>query len=176
MGDLGNGRDIDESAAGIGRALDEDRLGFVVDLAFEGGKIERIDPAHMPVEALEGIAELVDRAAIEPARGNEIVAGPHDRVEDEELGGMARGDGERRRSAFERGDALFEHGLRRVHDAGIDIAESLQAEERGGMVRVVEDEAGGLVDRRRTRAGRRVRLSAGMDSKCGKSGLVRGHE
>ncbi len=78
---------------------------------------------------------------------------------------MTGGNGKRRRAAFERGDALFQHGLRRVHDAGVDVAEGLQPEQRGGMVGIVEDEAGRLVDRRRTRAGRRIRLCAGMNGK-----------
>ena len=76
---------------------------------------------------------------------------------------MAGGDGERRRAAFERGDALLEHRLRRVHDAGVDVAEGLQPEQRGGVVGIVEDEGRRLVDRRGARAGRRIGLGAGMD-------------
>jgi len=40
------------------------------------------------------------------------------------------------------------------------------------MIRIVENEAGGLIDRRGARAGRRVRLRAGMDGERGKSGFV----
>jgi len=130
----------------------------------------------VPVEAFEGIAELVDGAAVELARRNEIVARTHDRMEDEELCSVARGDGECRRTAFKGSDALFEHGLRRVHDAGVDISERLQAEERGGVIGVVEDEAGRLVDRRRARTGRGVRLGAGVNGERGKSWLVLRHQ
>ena len=35
MGDLGDCLDVDERAARIGKALDEDRLGLLVDLALE---------------------------------------------------------------------------------------------------------------------------------------------
>jgi hypothetical protein len=54
------------------------------------------------------VIELIDRAAIELAAGNELVARFEQRMECEELRRVARGDGERRGGAFERGDALFE--------------------------------------------------------------------
>ncbi len=67
--------DVDELAARIGEALDEDAARPLVDLALEARGIVRIGPAHLPGEILEGVAELVDRAAIEPARRDEIVTG-----------------------------------------------------------------------------------------------------
>ena len=70
---------------------------------------------------------------------------------------------ERGRRAFERGDALLERRGRRVGDAGIDVAERLQPEQRGGVVDVVEHEGGRLVDRRDARAGRRIGPRAGVD-------------
>ena len=96
-------------------------------------------------------------------------------VEDEHLRRMAGGDRERRRAAFERRDALLQHGVGRVADAGIDVAEGLQPEQRGGVVDVVEHEGGGLVDRRRARAGGRVGLRAGMDGERGEAGSAVGH-
>jgi hypothetical protein len=100
-----------------------------------------IGPADIPAEILEGLAELVDRAAVEPAGGDEVVARAHDGVEHQKLRGVARGDGQRRGAAFKRCDALFEHRLGRVHDAGVDVAEGLQAEQRGCVIGVIEDEA-----------------------------------
>ena len=76
---------------------------------------------------------------------------------------MAGGDGKRGRAAFERGDALFEHRLGRIHDARVDVAERLQREQIGGVFDVVEDIGGRLVDRRDARAGRRIGLGAGME-------------
>ena len=81
------------------------------------------------------------------------------------LRGVAGGDRERRGAAFERGDALLQHRVGRVADARVDVAEGLQAEQRGGVIDVVEHEGGRLVDRRRARAGGRVGLRAGMDGK-----------
>jgi hypothetical protein len=121
------------------------------------------------------VAKLVDGAAIKLVGGNEIVARPHQGVEDQQLGGVAGGGGERGGAAFKRGNALLEHGLGRVHDASVDVAERLQPEQGGGVVDVVEDEGGGLVDRRGARAGCRVRLRAGMDGKCIESGRALNH-
>ena len=107
--------------------------------------------------------ELVDRAAIELVGSDELVARLHEGVEDEELRGMAGRDGQRRSAALERGDALLENGASRVADAGVDVAEGLEAEQRGGVVDVVEHERRRLVDRRRARAGGRIGLGAGVN-------------
>ncbi len=74
MGDIGNRGDIHECAARVGEAFDEDGACAVVDLPFETCRISRIGPAHLPVETLEGVAELVDGAAIKLACRDEIVA------------------------------------------------------------------------------------------------------
>ena len=87
---------------------------------------------------------------------------------------MAGRDRKRRRAAFQRRDALFQHRLRRVHDARIDVAERLQVEQRGGMIGIVEDKGGGLVDRRGARAGGRIGLGAGMDGERVETGRT-GH-
>jgi len=50
-------------------------------------------------------------------------------------------------AALEGGDPLLEDVGCRVHDPGVDVAEFLQPEEPGGVVGVVEDVAGGGVDR-----------------------------
>ena len=93
----------------------------------------------------------------------------------EHLRRVAGGHGERRRAAFERGDPLLEHRAGRIADAGVDVAEGLQAEQRGCMIDVVEHERRGLVDRRRPGAGRRIRRSAGMNRKRAEAGQAVTH-
>ncbi len=121
------------------------------------------------------MAELVDRTAVKPVCGDEIVAWAHDRVEDEKLGRMTGGDSQCRGAALKRCEALFQHRLRRVHDAGIDIAELLQAKECRRMVGVVEDETGRLVDRRRPCARRRIWLRSGVDCERAETRIVFRH-
>ncbi len=80
-----------------------------------------------------------------------------------------------RRAAFERRDALLEHRLGRVHDTRVDVAEGLQPKQRGGVVGVVEDVGGRLVDRRSARAGRRIRLGPGVDGERVEAWCLLGH-
>ncbi len=53
---------------------------------------------------------------------------------------MPRRDRKPGGAAFERRDALFQHCIGRVADAGIDVAERLQAEQRGRVIDVLEYE------------------------------------
>src|SRR5690606_40480252 len=75
-------------------------------------------------------------------------------------------------AAFQRGDPGLQHRRRRIGDAGVDVAEGLQAEQTGGVVDIVENEGRGLVDRSRARAGRRIRLGASMDGQSVEAVLV----
>ena len=86
-------------------------------------------------------------------------------MEHEHLRGVARGGRQRRRAAFQRRNARLKHRLRRVHDARVDVAESLQAEQRRGVLHIVEHIGGRLIDRGDARARRWVGLSPGMDGK-----------
>ena len=155
--DGGDRLDIGDDAARIGDRLDEDRLGLGRDGALEGPDIVGIGPYHVPAEILEGVIELVDRAAIELLGRDELLARLHQAVHHDHLRGMAGGDREPGGAALERRHPLLQHRRGRVADAGIDVAEGLQAEQRGRMVDVLEHERGGLIDRRRARAGGRDR-------------------
>ena len=70
--DLGDRLEVGDDAAGIGEALDEDRLGARRERAAEILRVVGIDEAALPAEFLEAAAELGDRAAIELARGDEV--------------------------------------------------------------------------------------------------------
>jgi hypothetical protein len=148
-----------------GLAIDSTKIALVFGDSAASKRLRLLDvgPHDVPAEGLEGVVELVDRAAVELARGNELVARPHQRVEGDELGGMAGRHGKGGRAAFERGDLGFENRLGGVHDAGVDVAEGPQREQVGRVLDVLEDVGRRLVDRRGARAGRRVGLRAGVD-------------
>jgi len=74
------------------------------------------------------MVELIDRAAVELARGDEFVARLEQYVKHDHLRGMTRRHREARGAAFERRNALLQHCIGRVADARINIAERLQAE------------------------------------------------
>ena len=91
-----------------------------------------------------------------------MVAGSGDIQDGRRDGGLAGGVRECAGTAFEGREALLEDVRRRVHDAGVDITELLQAEEIRGMLRVTELVARGLIDRDSARTGGRVGLLTGV--------------
>ena len=167
--------DVGDAAGGVGDRFDEDRLGARRHRALETADIVGIGPRHVPAKALERMRELVDRAAIEFSRGDELVARHQQLLQHHDLRRVSRGNRQRRGAAFQRRNALFQHGGGRVADAGIDVAERLQPEQRGGMVGIVEHEGRGLIDRRHPRAGGGIGLRAGMHGKGRKSRETVGH-
>ena len=106
--------------------------------------------------------QLVVGAAVEEARGDDVVAGAGDGGERQELRRLAGGDRDRRRAAFERRDALLEDVGGRIHDPGVDVAELLQREEARAVRRIREGVGGRLVDRHGARIRSRRRLLAGV--------------
>ena len=160
---------------GLAIELDEDCLGARRDRAFKRADIVGIGPHHVPAKTLEGVAELVDRSAVQFARCYELIARHQELLQHHHLRGMAGSDRERRGAAFEGRDALFQHRVGRVADAGVDVAERLQPEQRGGVIGVVEHERSGLIDRRRPGAGGGIGLRARMHGEGRKSGKTIGH-
>src|SRR6476620_3538924 len=122
--------------------------------------------------------ELIDRTAIEFFGCDELVARCHQRVHDDHLSRMAGGDRQASSATLERCDALFQYGASRVADASIDISKSLKAEQRSGVIDVIEYERGGLIDRRGASAGGRIGLGACMYGKRikARSAVCIGHE
>src|SRR4029077_7565657 len=115
------------------------------------------------------------RAAVELLRRHELVAGLQQAMEHQNLRRMAGRDREPRGAAFERGDQLLEHGIGRIADARIDVAEGLQPEQGSGVIDAFEYVRRRLIDRRRTRAGGRIGLRAGVNGERGKAGNAFAH-
>ncbi len=105
------------------------------------------------------------RAAIQRAAGDDMAARAHQRDDGQMQRRLTGGNRNRPDAAFERGNALFEHGIGRVREPRIDMTSALHVEKRGRVIRVLEYKRRGLIDRRRAGAGRRVRPCAGMDGK-----------
>src|SRR5690606_30587007 len=111
-------------------------------------------------EAAQGDVELGDGAAVQLGGGDDVVARPGERREGDELGAHPGCGRDRADPALERGDPLLGAGERGVADGGVDIAVLLQREQVPGVVRVIEHERGGLVDRDGARAVLGVRRAA----------------
>ena len=136
-------------------------------------EIPGIDERRLDAEALQRVAEQVVRAAVERARGDDVAARAHQRGDREVQRRLARSGGDGADAAFERRDALFEHRDRGVGDARVDVPRALHVEERRGVLGVAEDVRGGLVDRHRAAAGRRVGRLAGVQRQRVKAGVLR---
>ena len=119
----------------------------------------------------QGVGEQVVGAAVQRLGRDQVVARAGEVEHGQGLGGLPARHRQSRDAAFELRDALLEHVARRVHDAGVDVAEDAQPEQVGGVLRVVEHVARRRVDRHGARVGRRVGRLAGVDRQG--VGLVR---
>ena len=163
FGDARDGLDIRHHAAGIGEALDEDRLGALGQRALEIFRVFLVDEMAGPAEFAKTRPELRERAAVKIARGDEFVARLQQREEGQELRRVPRGRRDRRAPALQRRDALLQHGDGRIAQARVHMAEIVQIEQRRGVLGVLEHIGRSLIDRRDPRAGRSVRHGAGVD-------------
>ena len=150
-------------AARVGDGFAEDGAGVVVDRGFHGVGVVDVDELGRPAEALNGLRELRDRAAVEAGGDDHVLARAHERKERHDLGRVARGAADGAGTALERGDAFLQHCDGGVGEAGVDVAHFLEVEEGGGMFGVAEDIGRALVDRRLAGAGGRIGARAGVD-------------
>ena len=90
----------------------------------------------------------------------------HQRQDGRHLCRHSRCRGDRRATAFQGRHAFLEHGRRGVHQARIDVTEGLQIEQAGGVIGIVEDVGGRLVDGHRPGAGRGVGKLPGVQAQC----------
>ena len=161
-GDFGDGEDRE---LGIGQGLRIIGAGAPVRGAAEIFGVGRVDEADFDALVLQRVGEEIPGAAVEIGGGDDIVADAREVLHGIGGGRLSRGDAQRRRAAFERGQPLFEDVGRGVAEPRIDVAELFQREEVGGVFRVAELVGGGLEDRRGDGAGRRVGAPARMKDK-----------
>ena len=136
------------SRRGIADRLEVDRLRVRVDRRREAGRVGAVDEAGRDPKLGKGPLEEVVASRRRGSCELTMLSPDSREVEDRRrLGGLSRGEGERRDAALERGDPLLEDVGRRVHDPGVDVPGLLQGEEPGGVVGVVEDVRRGRVDR-----------------------------
>ena len=116
-GELSQRLEIGDDASRVGQALAEDRLGALADRRPHGLRLLEVDEVDVPVELLEALAELRDRAAIQAVRSHETIAGLHEGEEGQDLRAVPGGAAGAAAAAFEAGEPLLERGNRRVGEA-----------------------------------------------------------
>jgi len=184
VGDLGNGLEVGDVVAGVANGLEVDGLGVVVD---EGGNVlglVAVGELGLDAEAGQHDLELVVGATVQVGGGDDVVTGVGESSEGHEESSLAGGGGNSGNTTLESSNTLLEdidgravrgfavsmlilmgisEGEKRgnsLHDAGVDVAKLLEAEEAGTVGGVVEDIAGGGVDGDSTRLGDGVNLLA----------------
>ncbi len=75
-------------------------------------------------------------------------------------------------AAFQRGKPLLEHRRGRVGNARIDVPGAFQIEQRRGVLGILKDVRGGLIDRNRAGARHGIRMLAGMQAQGFKGGRL----
>ena len=160
---VGNGGDIGHRALRVADGFDEHGLGTVIKQRLKTCQIARIGKARCHAKLRQGVCQQVVGAAIEGGAGNDVVARFGDGLDGIRHCRLPGGHRECRNAPFERRHALFQHVLRRVHDARVDVARHLQVEQVRAVLRVVKCIGHGLVDRHRHRLGGGVGRVSGVD-------------
>ena len=83
-------------------------------------------------------------------------------------------------AGFERGEPFFQHSGRGVRNPCVDVADTFEVEQSGGMVGILEHIGRGLIDRNRPCTGGGIRTLAGVQAErfegrrlgCGHAELV----
>ena len=104
----------------------------------EGLGIGRIGEAHGDAHGGQRVGEQVPGAAVEIGRAHDVVARPAQVLDRQHRRRLPGADGQCRHAALERGDPLLQHIAGRVHDARIDVAEVLEREQVGRVLRAAE--------------------------------------
>ncbi|MCY1288947.1 hypothetical protein D9M70_380140 [compost metagenome] len=164
--------DVDHVAERVAHRLDEHGLGALVDQIAEARRVAAVGEAGLDARLRQRVRQQVVGAAIQLARRNDVVAGLRDGLDRVGDRGHARGQRQRAHAALERGQALLEHVVGRVHDAAVDIARHLQVEQVGAVLRVVEGVGHRLVDGHRHGAGSRIGRVAAMDGQSFESHVL----
>ena len=138
--------------AGLPMRLGEERLGVVARLRSPFVEVVLVlDELHLDAELRQRVVEQVVGAAVQARRGQHMVAGLGD-VEQGERGRRLTGAHEQGAdAALERGDALLDDVLSRVHDPRVDVAGLREAEQVCCVLGVPEDVRRRRVDRQRAR-------------------------
>jgi len=164
VGDVGDPLDVGRDQGRVPDGFEVDVGGVFVDRLRVPLVVERVDEPRRDPAPLDGVGEIRVGAAVQRRRRDDVVARgrEHERRQIERRHPGRRGD--RADAVLEGGDPLFESGVRRVHNPRVDVSGLLQCEQPGGVLGVLELVGSRLVDRRGARAGRGVRLGAGVDA------------
>jgi hypothetical protein len=161
MCNLCNSLEIRHIVARVTNSLNIHSLSTLINSSRNILRLITIDKLSSNTQTREQHLELVIRATIQVASGNDIIAGMRQRRNSHELSGLARRSCDSSDTALESGNALFENVDCWVHDSAVDVAEFFEAEEPRAVGGVIECVGGCCVDGDCAGIGGRVRFMAG---------------
>ena len=146
MCDVGEFFEIGHIAQRVADGFAINGLGFVVDQLGKLLGLAIVGKTHVNAVLRKGVGKQVVRAAVQGGRGHDVVARFGNGLDGIGGGGHAGCYGQSGNAAFHGGDAFFQHVLRGVHDARVNIACHFQVEQVSAMLGVVKGVRGGLVN------------------------------
>ena len=163
VSDVGHVPDADNVQLGVADRFDVEGAGAIRDRPAEVLQVRRVDERRLDAVSWQRDREEVVRAAVEAGGRDDLVSGFQEGEDGDRFGRLSRTCCQRPDAPLERRQTLLEDVVRWVHDARVNVAELLQAEEIRGVLGVVEDERARLIDRHRPSCGCWVRLLSGMN-------------
>ena len=153
MGDLRVLLDVRDAKRRVADRLDVDEARLLVDRRLHRREVVHVREAHGDALLRKDRVELRERAAVEVVRRDDLVAALRDVGDREVDGRRAGGERQGRHAAVQRRKALLQGVVRRVHEAGVDVARHLEREQVRAVLRVVEVERRRAVHRHVARLG-----------------------
>ena len=166
MSNLADSIEVRNVQTRVPNRLHEERFGVFVDGLTEIFRVALIDKFHIDAELGQRVVKQVVGAAIETGRRDNVLARMAQVHDGQRLGSLTRRGRQGPRSPFEQRESLLEDVGRGVHQAGVDIAEFLQSEQPRGVIAVIEDVRGRLIQRQGARIGRRVGDLSAVQAQC----------
>ena len=153
---VGPGTKVNHVQRRVAERLHEHRAGVLVGQFGDRLGVVALGEAHFDAELRQRVGEQVVGTAVQLRLGDDVVAGAAHveyRVGNCSLTGCQSAGGD---AALQLGDALLQHIPGGVHDSGVDVARLGKREQVRGVLGIVEDERGRLVDRHGPCIGGRV--------------------
>ena len=162
MRGLGKCWNIDDIDGRIADGFAIHQFGAAVGIGSNFFGFGRIDKAYFYALAWQAVGKEIVCAAVEGFGCNDVVA-----CFNQGLNGIGNcshtaGDSQCGDTAFQTGNAFFQNGSGRIHDAGVDIARYIKVEQVCAVLCVVESVGSGLVNGDSSGFGSRFGLIACM--------------
>ena len=138
--------DVEYVGVRVAESLGIYNLCVGLDGSLEGFEVIHIDNRIADALCGQRVGDEVVRTAIEVVGCDDMVAILHNVLQGVGNGSSTRCYGKTCHTTFEGCDTILKHTLRRVRQTTVDITGITQSETVGGVLRVVEHIAGGLVD------------------------------